>query len=69
LKKIAELNGLSDANEVNLKNAVENNILEPPKEHGYIQTYSATKGLSGTKYILWRNTNTKGKDRGSVKPG
>ncbi len=69
LKKIAELSGLCDTNEVNLKNTVEKNILEPLKEHGYINSYEETKGLNGTKYVICRNSNKKGKDGGSVKPG
>ena len=54
LSKIAGLTGLCDANEVNLKNTVEKNILEPLKEHGYIQTYQRTEGLNGVKYIITR---------------
>ena len=51
LIKIAELTGLWDADEVNLKNTVEKNILEPLTEHGYIQTYSVTDGLSWRKML------------------
>ena len=54
LSKIAELTGLCDTNEVNLKNTIENNILEPLKEHGYIQEYKRTEGLNGVKYIITR---------------
>ena len=60
LSRIAELAGLNDSNETNLKNTIEQNILMPLQVHGYIDSYEKTKGLSGTKYILWRNTNNKG---------
>jgi hypothetical protein len=69
LKRIAELAGLKDSNETNLKNTIKQNILMPLQVHGYINSYEETKGLNGTKYVICRNTNTKGKDRGSVKPG
>ena len=36
LKMIAELTGLCDVSEVNLKNTVETNIPETLKEHGYV---------------------------------
>ena len=69
LSRIAELAGLNDSNETNLKNTIEQNILMPLQEHGYIHSYEETKGLNGTKYVICRNSNTKGKDGGSVKPG
>ena len=67
LSRIAELVGLQDSNETNLRNTIEQNILEPLKEHGYIESYQKTDGLNGTKYIIKRNTNDKSKDVGSVK--
>jgi hypothetical protein len=72
LHKIAEAAGLRDTNKVNLKQTVENNILGPLKEHGYIQSYENTEGLDGTtKYIIMRNSEEDlgGKDAGSVKKG
>jgi ribosomal protein S8 len=69
LKKIAELTGLNDSNETNLRKTIEQNILMPLQEHGYINSYEETKGLNGKKYVICRNSKTKGKDGGSVKPG
>jgi hypothetical protein len=54
LSKIAELTGLCDANEINLKHTVESNILEPLKQYGYIQSYKICEGLNGVKYIITR---------------
>ena len=69
LSRIAELAGLNDSNETNLKNTIEQNILMPLQVHGYINSYEETKGLNGTKYVICRKSITKGKDRGSVKQG
>ena len=72
LYKIAEAAGLRDINKANLKQTIENNILEPLKEHGYIESYENTEGLDGTtKYIVTRNSekDSGGKDAGSVKKG
>ena len=63
---------MRDTNKANLKETIENNILGPLKEHGYIQSYENTEGLDGTtKYIIMRNSekDVGGKDAGSVKKG
>ena len=67
--RIAELTGLNDSNETNLRKTIEQNILRPLQEHGYINSYEETEGLNGTKYVIWRSSKTKSKDGGSVKPG
>jgi ribosomal protein S8 len=72
LHKIAEAAGLRDTNKANLKQTVENNILEPLKNHGYIETYEEAQGLDGTtKYMIIRNSEVDAgvKDAGSVKKG
>jgi hypothetical protein len=72
LHKIAEAAGLRDTNKANLKQTVENNILEPLKDHGYIESYEEAQGLDGTtKYMITRSLKVDAgdKDAGSVKKG
>jgi hypothetical protein len=49
---------LSDQNITNLKNTVEDNILEPLQKAGYILSYQTTMGLHDTKYIISRSPKT-----------
>jgi hypothetical protein len=54
---IAEAVGLQDANVANLTRTIENNILDPLKEYGYIKSYEKTDGIAGPKYIISRETD------------
>jgi hypothetical protein len=56
-ENIAEAVGLQDANVANLTNTIENNILDPLKEYGYIKSYEKTDGIAGPKYIISRETD------------
>jgi hypothetical protein len=70
LSKIANAVGLRDSIESNLIKTIETNILDPLKEHGYIESYSQADGMSEPKYIILRNSGKNdgaGKDAGSVK--
>jgi hypothetical protein len=70
LSKIANAAGLRDSIESNLIKTVETNILDPLKEHGYIEDYNQANGMSEPKYIILRSTGKNdgaGKDAGSVK--
>ncbi len=62
----------NDSNMTNLPKTVEDNILDPLKEYGYIKAYERMKGFKGIKYIIHRNPEKKSldsdsKDAGSVK--
>ena len=56
-KTIAEAVGLQDANVANLARTIENNILEPLKDYGYIKSYEKADGIAGPKYIISRETD------------
>jgi len=74
LALIAVSVGYTDSNMTNLPKTVEDNILDPLKDYGYIKTYEKMKGLKGIKYVIHRNLKKKSldsdsKDAGSVKQG
>ena len=54
LSNIANAAGLCDPNECKLIQTIENNILEPLKELGYIYSYKRGHGHSGIKYEICR---------------
>ena len=56
LAKIAEAVRLKDSNPTNLISTVENSILAPLKEYGYIESFEKTDGLNGIKYVITRKT-------------
>jgi hypothetical protein len=67
LEEIAKTVGLMDSNVSNLTKTVEQNVLEPLKEYGYIEYYLKTEGLNGIKYVLIRKSKELSRDAGSVK--
>jgi hypothetical protein len=72
LSKLANAAGLQDSNVANLMKTVETNILEPLKEHAYIESYKMVAGMSEPKYIVLRTpggNDQMSKDAGSVKEG
>ena len=73
LKTIAEAVSLRDQNLTNLIKTVENNILEPLKEQGYVESYerNAAKKYDEIKYVITRKTAkvVPQGDTGSVKQG
>jgi len=72
LISIAESVGYTDSNMTNLPKTVEDNILDPLKDYGYIKFYERMKGLKGIKYVIHRkkkSLDSDSKDAGSVKQG
>ena len=59
LENIAGKVHLVDSNVANLMSTVEQNVLEPLKNQGFIKSFHKRTGLNGTKYIIVRGNNAK----------
>ena len=55
LQNIALKLNLKDKIQANLERTVVNNVLEPLKRQGFIETYDKEQGLHGVKFIIKRN--------------